>query len=198
MREQLKKKAQNKQQSDQYKPGGFLGLTVELASIIIGAFIFAFIIRTYIAQPFFVKGESMEPNFLEKEYLIVDEISYRFKEPKREDVIIFKYPKDVKTYFIKRIAALPNETISIKNGSIVIYNKENPDGFNLEEDYLSGAAYTAGDTYAVLGENEYFMLGDNRPHSSDSRQWGVLDKKYIIGKAWMRIWPFDKLGIIEH
>lgn len=176
--------------------GGFLGLAAELAIIIAGAFLFAFLIRAFIAQPFFVKGQSMEPNYLDREYLIINEIGYRFSDPKRGDVIVFKYPKDPSTYFIKRIVALPNETISIKNGKIVIYNQENKDGLELEEPYLSDV-YTSGDIYVVLGEGEYYVLGDNRPRSSDSRQWGALDEKYIIGKTWVKIWPLNRLSIIN-
>lgn len=200
MQEDLKEKELNLEDSAgeiQKKKSGFLGLTMELAAIIIGAFLFAFLIRTFVVQPFFVKGQSMEPNFLEKEYLVIDEISYRFREPERGDVIVFKYPKDLKIYFIKRVIALPNETISIKNGNIIIYNEDHQDGFEIDESYLSENVYTAGDIYTTLGNGEYFVLGDNRPRSSDSRQWGVLDKKFIIGRAWIRVWPFNQLSIIN-
>jgi len=198
MREDFFVKKEKNQQLSQRKPGGFLGLTMELVSIVIGAFLFAFLIRTFVVQPFFVKGQSMEPNYFEKEYLIIDEISYRFRDPKRGEVIVFKYPKDPSTYFIKRIIGLPNETISIKNGKIVIYNDEHKDGFELKEPYLSDSVYTAGNVYTTLGENEYYVLGDNRPRSSDSRQWGTLDKKYITGRSWIRVWPTDKAGFLSN
>lgn len=204
MQEELKLKNAEKEAEDskklrpsRKKRGGFLGLTIELAGIVIGAFLFAFVIRTFIAQPFFVKGQSMEPNYLEREYLIIDEISYRFRDPKRGEVIVFKYPKDLRTYYIKRIIGLPNETVSIKNGKIIIYNEEYKDGVELDEPYLMNNVFTAGDVYEVLGEDDYYVLGDNRPRSSDSRQWGALDGRYIIGKTWARIWPLNQLSIIN-
>lgn len=189
--------SKSQKQKNRKKTGGFLGLTMELVSIVIGAFLFAFLIRTFVVQPFFVKGQSMEPNYFEKEYLVIDEISYRFRDPKRGEVVVFKYPKDPSTYFIKRVIGLPNEIISIKNGKIVIYNKEHEGGVELGEPYLSDNVYTAGDIYVTLGENEFYVLGDNRPRSSDSRQWGVLDRKYITGRTWLRIWPLNQFSLIN-
>ena len=151
-------------------------------------------IRYYVIQPFFVLGASMEPNFENGDYLIIDEISYRFNQPQRGDVIVFKYPNNPKQYYIKRIIGLPGEIITISDEKIVIKNKANPDGFAPEEDYLSGAE-TNGNISATLGFDEYFVLGDNRGASSDSRMWGALKEEFVVGRALLRAYPFDKAGV---
>lgn len=154
-------------------------------------------IRYFLFQPFFVRGASMEPNFEDGEYLIVNEISYRFYEPQRGDVIIFRYPRDPSQYYIKRIIALPDEVIRIEDGKIMIFSKENPSGFILEEPYLSEEnKFTPGNLEINLDENDYFVLGDNRQASSDSRRWGAVPRHYIIGQAWIRAWPFNRVGIL--
>lgn len=170
---------------------------LELIKVVVISVIIVAIIKIFLIQPFLVHGQSMEPNFYENERIIVDEISYRFKNPKRGEVVVFKDPANVSQYFIKRIIGLPKETISIKNGKITIYNQDYPDGFEFDESYISSGVYTAGDIFLTLGDGEFFVLGDNRPRSSDSRSWGVLDKKYIIGKSWIIFWPLDKIGIIK-
>ena len=151
-------------------------------------------IRYYVTQPFFVLGASMEPNFENGDYLIIDEISYRFNQPQRGDVIVFKYPNNPKQYYIKRIIGLPGEIITISDEKIVIKNKANPDGFALEEDYLSGVE-TNGNISATLGFDEYYVLGDNRGASSDSRMWGALKEEFVVGRALLRAYPFDKAGV---
>ncbi len=153
-------------------------------------------IRTFIAQPFIVSGASMDPTFATDQYLIVDQISYRLEKPHRDDVIIFKYPLDPKTYFIKRIIALPGETISMDNGKVTILNKENPKGFLLNEDNYITKNHRTSDTFTrELGLDEYFVMGDNRPQSSDSRTWGVLESKYIVGRPFIRLFPISKISI---
>ena len=149
-------------------------------------------IRYYLVQPFFVKGASMEPNFEDGDYLLVDELSYRFSSPERGDVIIFRYPNDPSQFFIKRIIGLPSETVEIKNNTVKVYNKDNPEGFVLDEDYLSSEQKTLGDFVVKIDDNEYFVLGDNRLQSSDSRRWGAVNKSLITGRAFMRPWPFSK------
>lgn len=153
-------------------------------------------VRYFLIQPFVVKGSSMEPNFSSGDYLIIDEISYRFNEPKRGDVIVFKYPRNPSQYYIKRIIALPGEKIQIMKGKIVIFNNEYPGGITLDESYIPKELKTPGDVDTVVGDNEYFVLGDNRTASSDSRVWGVLSQDEIIGRAWIRGWPVDDLGKI--
>lgn len=150
-------------------------------------------IRYYLVQPFFVNGASMEDNFEDGDYILVDEISYRFNEVERGDVVIFRYPEDPDQFFIKRIIGLPEETIQIKNNKITVYNKQSPNGLVLQEDYLSPEQETIGNSRIRLDSNEYFVLGDNRLQSSDSRIWGPVNKTLIIGKAFVRLWPLDKM-----
>lgn len=163
----------------------FLKEVVETVVISLAIVLF---VRTFLFQPFFVKGESMLPNFSSGDYLIVDEITPRFQELKRGEVIVFKNPKNPSIFFIKRIVALPKERIVIKNGKIYIYNKEHPTGFELKEPYLS-ESFTPGNIDLTLKENEYFVLGDNRKASYDSRAWGPLKKSNIVGVVRLRAWP---------
>ena len=168
----------------------------ETAKIIIISLAIIIPVRYFLIQPFFVKGASMEPNFHDGEYLIVDELSYRFKNPERGDVVIFKYPRDPSQYYIKRIIGLPGETIEIKGGQIIVFNSQNPNG-----EILNERSYEIQKTYVdlsiTLKEQEYFVLGDNRRASSDSRSWGALPEENIIGKAWIRAWPIDQADIFE-
>ncbi len=144
-------------------------------------------IRMWVAQPFLVNGDSMFPTFHDGEYLIVDELSYILKGPSRSDVVIFRYPNDPSRYFIKRIIGMPNEKIIIKDGAITIVNKDNPDGLKLTEPYL-GEGFHTTDTFTT-DEDEYFVMGDNRNRSSDSRSWGVLPRKNMVGRAYLRLLP---------
>ncbi len=149
-------------------------------------------VRYFLIQPFFVRGASMEPNFDNGQYLVIDEISYRFSDPERGDVVVFKYPLDPSQFYIKRIVGLPGERVVIKNGKVFIYNLSYPQGMALDESgYLSFNISTSGNIKADLKEDEYFVLGDNRQASSDSRQWGVLTEDLIVGRVWIRAWPFD-------
>lgn len=152
-------------------------------------------IRWYIAQPFIVSGASMEQTFHNNEYLIVDQLTYRFREPERGEVIIFRYPNDPSKYFIKRVIGLPGETVSIEDNTITITNEENPDGLALEEPYI-GDVVTAGSQSVTLDEEEYFVMGDNRDHSSDSRTWGTLEKDKIVGRAWLRLFPPTEISFL--
>lgn len=151
-------------------------------------------IRLYIAQPFIVSGASMSPTFEGGDYLIVDEISYRLEKPERGDVIVFRFPENPSTFFIKRIIGLPNEELEIRNGKVLI---SRPDGTALavDESYLDGAFADASFGPVLLGYDEYFVMGDNRGASADSRIWGALPKKYIIGKALVRLFPLSKIDL---
>lgn len=160
---------------------------VEFVKFAFIAIIIVMPIRMFIAQPFIVSGSSMFPTFHDGEYLIIDELSYNLGNPKRYDVAVFRYPKDTKKYFIKRVIGLPNETIIIKDGKITIKNSEFPDGFQLEETYLNDIFHTTG-TYKN-NSDEYFVMGDNRNFSSDSRVWGQLPRKLIVGRAYLRLLP---------
>ena len=150
-------------------------------------------IRIFIAQPFVVSGASMQPNFDSSQYLIVDQLSCQFGTPERGEVIIFKYPKDPSTFFIKRVIGLPNETVIMDSGNLIIKNTDFPDGFAIEEPYIKEATE---DTFITkLADDEYFVLGDNRKHSSDSRIWGPLNDKFVVGKAFLRLFPVNKFDV---
>lgn len=166
--------------------------TIKVAAI---ALVLAGLVRYFLIQPFFVEGASMEPNFEDGEYLLIDEISYYFKSPERGEVIVFHYPLDTSKYYIKRIIGLPGDIVEIKNGKVVIYNNSNPDGFIADESYLLREGITTGDIKKKLSRNEYFVLGDNRLASSDSRQWGTLPKNDIVGRVWIRAWPVAKVSV---
>ncbi|MDP3792842.1 MAG: signal peptidase I [bacterium] len=169
----------------------------ETAKIIIISLAIILPIRYYLVQPFFVKGASMESNFHDGDYLLIDEISYRFNEPKRGEVIVFRYPENPSQFFIKRIIGLPGETIEIKNDTITIHNSEFPKGFTLKESYLSLGEETIGNLSENLADDEYYVLGDNRLQSSDSRRWGSLEKRFITGKAFLRLWPFTNITTVK-
>lgn len=168
----------------------------ETGKIVVLALLIVLPIRYFVFQPFLVVGQSMEPNFSQGDYLIVDEISYRFREPKRGEVIVFKYPNNPSQRFIKRVIALPGETIEIREGEIII--EKGNQKFSLDEsDYLSEFMKIPINFKTSLAEDEYFVLGDNRSSSFDSRRWGPLKREYIIGRVIFRLWPFSALAKFE-
>ncbi len=183
---------------DDKKQAGGLGELFKFIWDLLKVFLIALAIilpiRYYVAQPFIVSGSSMEPTFYTGQYLIINELSYHLGEPQRGDVIVFKYPKDTSQYFIKRIIGLPGETVKIENNQVIIVNKENPKGFVLNEDYLPSGdtTFPYGDNTKTLGSEEYFVLGDNRLASSDSRFWGPVPSNDIIGKVFVRAFPFQE------
>lgn len=150
-------------------------------------------IRYFLIQPFYVKGASMEPNFYDHEYLIIDEISYRLREPARGEIVVFRYPRDPRQFFIKRVVGLPGETIEITGGNVLLYSEEHPNGIVLEEDYIVEER-TNGKTKSVLGSEEYYLLGDNRDESLDSRAFGPVRRDGIVGRVWVRGLPFSRIG----
>jgi signal peptidase I len=179
----------------------FLYFLWDLLKTGIVVFVIAFAIRYFLIQPFVVEGSSMMPNFIDTEYLLAEKLTYSLYQPNRGDVVIFKYPKNPSVNFIKRVIGLPGETVTIENNTIKIINNDHPNGFMLDESaYLpSGTQTITGEKiYSItLRDKEYFVMGDNREHSSDSREWGVLPKTNIIGRAWLIIKPLDRFGI-EH
>jgi len=156
-------------------------------------------IRYFLIQPFFVKGASMEPNFHDREYLIIDELSYRFNKPLRGQVVVFRYPNNPQEYFIKRIIALPGEEVQIKNGEVIIFNDEYPEGLVLKEDYLSdeNITYNSDESRIKVDADEYYVLGDNRSASKDSRYFGPVNKSFVIGKALFRGWPISEMKVFN-
>lgn len=166
---------------------------VELLKFALIAAIIVIPIRVYLAQPFIVAGASMEPTFDNGEYLIVDQLSYRFEEPKRGDVIIFRFPKEPSKFLIKRIVGLPNETVEIRQGAVFVRTGDGT--FRLSEPYVEDDRKSSGFLTTPLGSDEYFVLGDNRSASSDSRVWGPLPKDLIVGRALIRLLPVSEFGV---
>ncbi|MFC1733968.1 signal peptidase I [candidate division KSB1 bacterium] len=169
---------------------------IEILKIVILAIIIVTPIRIFIAQPFVVSGASMDDTFANGQYLIVDQLSYRFDEPKRGEVIIFRFPLEPSKFFIKRIIGLPNEQVILQGKATIIINEENPDGLVLDESYLSLENVDDNSYSTTLGSGEYFVMGDNRKESSDSRSWGVLNKEHIVGQAFVRLFPITKFNIL--
>ena len=155
-----------------------------------------YLIITFVGQRTRVSGSSMETTLSDGDNLIVDKISYRFREPKRYEIIVFPYQYEENTYYIKRIIGLPGETVQVKDGKVLINGQELDEHYGNEEMQNPGIA----EEPVTLGEDEYFVLGDNRNHSADSREVsvGVLHRKDLLGRAWIRIWPLDKFGVIKH
>lgn len=150
-------------------------------------------IRTWVAQPFLVRGASMEPTFDDGEYIIIDELSYYFRSPERGEVLVFRYPEDPSKFFIKRVIGLPGETIEIRDNKIfLVKDKERT---QLKEEFLEGVL-TTPDQITTLKEGEYFMMGDNRLFSSDSRRWGTLPENLIVGRAFLRLWPPSSINFL--
>lgn len=167
----------------------------ELITFTLIAILLVIPFRIFIAQPFIVQGASMAPTFHSGEYIIVDQLSYRLGEPERGDVITFRYPEDPSIFFIKRIVGLPGETI-IVDGQRIIIERDGTESFELIEPYANVSGPDLGRQVYTLGQEEYFVLGDNRPQSSDSRLWGPLPEDNIMGKAFFRVLPPTKAGLL--
>lgn len=157
---------------------------LEIALITIGAVV---AIRYFLVQPFLVSGGSMEQTFSNGDYLLIDQLTYRFRTPERGEVVVFR--NDEGTYFIKRVIGLPGETVTVNDGVVRIADSTRPTGYVLDETYLPADLVTSGVADVSLGDNEYFVMGDNRPYSYDSRSWGAIEKKEIVGVARLRLWP---------
>lgn len=172
----------------------FLFEIIETVVVALALFV---VIYLFLAQPHQVRGASMAPNFHNGEYILTDKITYKFRKPERGDVIIFRAPKNQELDYIKRIIALPGETVKVEKGSIFVNGKM------IEEKYLPSGPISPGTFLqegqgVTLEQDEYFVLGDNRNHSSDSREWGPITIKDIIGKAFLRYWPVDQIRFIVH
>jgi len=165
---------------------------IETAKFILIAFLIVMPIRFFVAEPYVVNGSSMSPTFETADYLIVDKLSYKFGEPERGDVVVFRYPKDTSKFFIKRIIGLPTETVRIENGSVFIKNS-NEKEVELSDEYVENHSFE--NISVILKDNEYFVMGDNRSGSSDSRAWGPLNKNLMTGKAFIRLFPITQIGL---
>ncbi len=167
----------------------------ETIKVVIISLIIIVPVRHFLIQPFYVQGDSMIPNFHDKEYLIINEISYRFENPSRGDVVVFRYLKDRDQFFIKRVLGLPGEEVEITDGVVRIYNEDYVDGIVVDEsEYLPKEFKTAGNKRVKLNTDEYFVLGDNRSASLDSRSFGPVSRDDIIGKVWVRGWPISRIS----
>lgn len=193
-----------------YGVGSFLW---EVIKVFFWALIIIVPVRVFLFQPFFVQGASMEPNFENGDYLIINELGYKqsdlniagvhifsansFKDLSRYDVAVFRYPVNPQQFFIKRVIGLPGERVKVEDGKVTIYNNQNPNGFTLDESkYLSANLFTTGNLNIKLEQDQYFVLGDNRKASYDSRAWGAVPKSDIIGKVLVRAWPVSKAEIL--
>lgn len=173
--------------------------TISTLLYLLFVLVLTMLVIKYVGQRTVVDGSSMEPTLYHQDNLIVDKISYRFGDPERFDIIVFPFQYMENVYYIKRIIGLPGETVQIDTSGNIYIN-----GVKLDENY--GKEVIAADNVGiaiepiVLGEDEYFVLGDNRNNSSDSRAEvvGNVHREDIIGKAWVRIWPFDSLGFLKH
>lgn len=168
---------------------------LEFIKIIVLAAITIGFVRYFLFKPFIVKGESMEPNYSPKDYLIIDELSYRLREPARGEVIVFRAPVGEKDYYLKRILALPTERVKVEDNKVIVFNESHPQGIVIEEPYL--VEETPGSISYTLGQDEYFVMGDNRDASFDSRKFGPIDRDAIVGRTWVRGWPFNRVHIFE-
>lgn len=167
----------------------------ELLRFALIALIIVVPIRLYVAQPFIVSGASMEETFATGEYLIVDQVTYHFEDPLRGDVVIFRYPRDPSKFFIKRVIGLPGETVVVTDTEVTILNNKHPEGIALDEPYIKSMHNGDVEIRTELGEHEYFVMGDNRDASSDSRAWGALPEENIVGRAFARLFPVHTLEI---
>ncbi|MBI3114914.1 MAG: signal peptidase I [Candidatus Kerfeldbacteria bacterium] len=173
----------------------FLSFLTEIVKVVLISVAIIVPVRYFLVQPFYVKGASMEPTFHDNEYLIIDEITYRFRAPRRGEVVVLRNPRGDADYYIKRIIGLPGEHVTISDGQIRLTNDQFPTGTELDESsYLDASVVTNGDVDLTLEDNQYFILGDNRRSSLDSRSFGPIPRSDIVGRTWLRAWPPSKLA----
>jgi len=172
---------------------------LEVAKVGLLALAIVLPIRLFIVCPFYVKGASMEPNFYDKEYLLIDEISYRFQAPQRGEVVVFRYPQDPREYFIKRIIGLPGETLKMDHVDIYLLDKSTNEWTKITETYLPSTdqTFALDSKELTLGPDEFFVLGDNRAHSRDSRFFGPLNRRYLVGRVMLRGLPISRAQIFK-
>ena len=184
------------------------GLLLEMVKVILLAVVIIIPIRVFLFQPFFVQGASMDPNFEDGQYLIISEFGYKhteipgvgtveqFRDLDRQDVVVFRYPKNPEQYYIKRVIALPGESVAIKDGIVYIFNEVHHQGYALDEStYLAKNVKTSDMTKITLDEDEYFVMGDNRAFSYDSRAFGPIHRKDLIGRVLLRAWPVSRASL---
>ena len=174
----------------------FLWSFFEIVETVTVAIVAVFLIRTFVAQPFLVSGSSMEPTFRDGNYLLIDELAYRFREPGRGEVIVFRYPGDHRSFYIKRVIGMPGERVVIERDAVTVYLSDQTTKV-LHEPYIDTLKGTFGRFEATLGIDEYFVMGDNRGFSFDSRSWGPITREDIIGLVRFRLWPAQTAAIFS-
>lgn len=197
------------QQDNKPSGEGFLNALLEIIIYVVVILVSVVVIRYFFIAPFSVDGSSMEPNLHHNELIIINKIGYsewfgfKFGQPKRGDIVVVIPPNDTSKFYVKRIVALPNENIEFVSGEIVIHNEEYPNGSRLSEKYLSDDNSSTNppggyrNKTVNLSEREYYILGDNRSHSHDSRKFGPINQANIVGKVWVVVWPFPHLRVLE-
>lgn len=210
MAEHQNRASEEKQSEEEYL--GIGALLLEMVKVFLLAVVIIIPVRVFLFQPFFVQGSSMEPNFEDGQYLVISEFGYKetdinvfdqfhipmkpFKEISRQDIAVFRYPKNPEQFFIKRVIGLPGEEVEIRKGKIVIYNAIHQEGFILDESaYLESSVITQDAPRTQVGKDEYFMMGDNRMYSYDSRSIGPIKKDRIIGRVLLRAWPVNRFSL---
>lgn len=166
-----------------------------LETIVVALSIFV-VVYLFFMQPHEIKGSSMEPNFHNGEYILTDKISYRFRNPIRGDVIILKAPKNPEIDYIKRVIGLPGERIKVEKGQVYINEVKVDERYVSDTTPLFPGSFLQEGEEITVPEGEYFVMGDNRPHSSDSREFGSIAKNLVIGRAFFRYWPLTKIGAV--
>lgn len=169
----------------------------EILRVVLIAGAIVFLVRYFLIQPFSVRGASMEPNFYDHEYLIIDELSYRLRPPERGEIIVFRYPNDPRQFFIKRVIGIPGETVVVTSGKVYVQKEGDAEPLLLDEAAYLGSVPTPGEKKVTLGTDEYFVMGDNRPSSLDSRSFGAVRIDQITGRVWLRGLPLDKISRFE-
>lgn len=182
---------------------GFISGILDFVETIVVSLAIFFVIYIFIAQPHQVNGHSMDPTLQTGEYLLTEKIAYRWRNPRRGEIVVFRAPSTAcigtGCDYIKRVIGLPGETVKVANGKFYINGQELDESAYLAPTVVTNpGAYTAGEKEIVLGENQYFVSGDNRTNSADSRYWGPITKKSIIGRAYVSYWPIATMGLIEH
>jgi len=176
----------------------YLFLLDTVQTFLIAAAVFL-VIYVFLFRPFEVKGESMYPNFYDKEYVLTNIVLLRFQDPKHGDIVVFKAPPDPDKDYIKRVIATPGETVSIENGKVILNGKLLDESSYLKPDVVTqGAAFLSEGKTVKVPQDEYFVLGDNRQYSSDSREWGFVKKSNIIGDSMFVYWPLNRMRFVEN
>lgn len=199
-------------EEDERQPSAVLGVLKTIFSWLVLPALIVLFLHSFVFQAFYVSGSSMNPDFQDGDYLIIDKVGFTLSslkatvgldtslDLKRGDVLVFRYPNSPSTFFIKRLIGLPGDRVVVKDGKVIIYNNEHPDGLKLEEPYTDQSLVTQGDIDEVVEKGKYFVMGDNRaPNGSfDSREWGQLPREDIVGVATARLLPINELGPLKH